>query len=96
MNAFSPLTAEQAVSEALRPVTISAQNAKAFFSLALTQKRLSWRYRKWALEAADAGNLDAYRRDRDEAKKLWRGAKESLSWARHHHEMDLMRSRHGH
>lgn len=90
-----PITSpEKAKSDTTRPVGNLARQASAFFSLALTQKRLSWRYRRWALEAADVGKLDAYRRDIAEARKLWRAAKDSLSWARHHHELD-MRSRYG-
>lgn len=74
-------------------MTTWSDNASAFFSLALTQRRLSWRYRKWAVEDEAAGRLLAYRRDADEARKLWRAAKDSLSWARHHRELDR-RSRH--
>lgn len=72
--------------------SVPAQNAAAFFSLALTQRRLSWRYRRWAAEDEAAGRLVAYRRDVEEARKLWRAAKDSLSWARHHRDLG---ARHG-
>lgn len=82
MNFVSKVTAE---------TSVPAQNAAAFLSLALTQRRLSWRYRRWALEDEAAGRLVAYRRDADDARKLWRSAKDSLSWARHHREMEACR-----
>lgn len=65
-----------------------AQNAAAFLSLALTQRRLSWRYRRWSVEDEAAGRLVAYRHDVKEARRLWREAKDNLSWARHELEME--------
>lgn len=59
-----------------------ADERDAFISLALTQRRLSWVYRKWALESEAEGNLDAYRRYAREARRLWRDAREHLAIAR--------------
>jgi hypothetical protein len=63
--------------------SVLAQNAAALVSLALTQRRLSWRYRRWALEDEAAGRMVAYRHDVKEARRLWREAKEHLDFARH-------------
>ena len=73
-------------------MTVLSQNAAAFVSLALTQRRLSWRYRRWALEDEAAGRLVAYRHDVKEARRLWREAKGHLSHARHHRDLG---ARHG-
>lgn len=73
--------------------SVLSQSAAAFVSLALTQRRLSWRYRRWALEDEAAGRLVAYRRDVKEARRLWREAKVHLSFARH--ELELEAIRHG-
>lgn len=67
----------------------SAQRAKtlaeervAFIRLALTQRRESWRYRNWAIEARAAGNTLDYHRHAATARRLWRDAKTHLSFAR--------------
>ena len=86
------LTPGMAESETLKPSTQWARNAEAFFHLALTQRRLAHRYRRWALEDEAAGRLVAYRHYRDEAKRLLRDAKGHLSLARHHRELG---ARHG-
>ena len=71
--------------------SVLSQNAAAFVSLALTQRRLSWRYRRWALEDEAAGRLVAYRQDVKEARRLWREAKEHLDFARHELERESLR-----
>lgn len=54
----------------------------ALLSLARTQRRLSHQYRAWAREDERAGKLDAYRRDKAEADRLWADAKWNLQFAR--------------
>lgn len=81
------LTPGMAQSETLKPSTQWAKNAEAFFHLALTQRRLAHRYRRWALEDEAAGRLVAYRHYSDEAKRLWRDAKGHLTLARSNHEL---------
>ena len=46
----------------------------ALLSLAKTQRRLSWGYRRMALDYQAEGNLDGYRRTGAEARRLWREA----------------------
>ena len=86
------LTPGMAESETLKPSTQWAKNAEAFFHLALTQRRLAHRYRRWALEDEAAGRLVAYRHDIEQFNRLWRDAKGHLSLARHHRELG---ARHG-
>lgn len=69
-----------------------AMNAAAFLSLALTQRRLSWGYRRLANEDAEQGDGYQYSQNVAEARRLWRAAKDSLSWARHHRDLG---ARHG-
>jgi hypothetical protein len=61
--------------------TMAAERA-AFLSLAKTQKRLSWTYYKWALEAELAGNLVDYRRYRATSDRYRREARDHLEIAR--------------
>lgn len=65
-----------------QPTTNTQLQAAALFRLAKTQKRLSWIYRNWAIEAAQEGKAAAYTKYRDEAKRLWREAKYHLAWTR--------------
>lgn len=59
-----------------------AANRSAFLSLALTERRLSWTYRRWALEDEALGKLNAYRKHAAEARRLWRSALWHLDYAR--------------
>jgi hypothetical protein len=85
---------EMATSEALNPSTEWARNAAAFFSLALEQRRDSWMHRRMAVELPgllphlDDGHFE---HNRQEARRLWRAAKENLSYARHHRDMGANR-----
>lgn len=63
-------------------LTTEQREGLAFFSLARTQKRLSWVYRNWAIEAANEGKTASYIKYRDEAKRLWREAKDHIEIAR--------------
>ena len=63
-------------------MSIWAENETALLSLARTQRRLSWRYRRWAVEDEAAGRLVLYRRNVEQARKLWRSAKWALGAAR--------------
>jgi len=63
-------------------MTVVQMNRAAVVSLALTQRRLSWQYRKWAVEDEARGNLNAYRRHAAEARRLWREALWHLDYAR--------------
>jgi hypothetical protein len=51
-------------------------------SLALTQKRLSWTYYRWALEAERDGMLDDYRRYRATSDRYRTEARDHLNLAR--------------
>lgn len=75
MNQISPIVAR-------RMASVQQQNRAAFLSLALTQRRLSWRYRKWALEDEARGDRKAYLRHAAEARRLWRDALWHLEYAR--------------
>ncbi len=55
---------------------------KAFLSLAKKQRVISGQYRIWAREAEAEGNLDSYRRYKDEARRTFRAAKWHLAEAR--------------
>lgn len=68
-------------------MTTHLANAQASISLAMTQRRLSWFYRG-LLAAEGAERIE--RRDyfAREARRLWRGAKDNLSWARHYRELE--------
>ena len=59
-----------------------AKERAAFRSLALAQKRLSWIYYRWALEAEQAGNLADYRRYRERSDRYRKDAREHLEHAR--------------
>lgn len=59
-----------------------AKERAAFLSLARTQHRLSWTYRKWALEARALGKTEDFTRYAAEARRLWRDCKEHISYAR--------------
>lgn len=90
MNRHVPaLSAEKALSPALRPSTEWAKNAEAFFHLALSQRRRAHGYRRMALEEEGNGHLAAYRHFKALATYQWKQAKAHLSQARHHHELDL-------
>lgn len=54
----------------------------ALLSLARTQRRLSWGYRRLALDYQVEGNLDGYRRTGAEARRLWREAVAHLQAAK--------------
>jgi hypothetical protein len=75
MNALTPI-----VSERLRAVAQAER--RGLISLALTQRRLSWSYRKWALEDEARGNHAAYLKHAAEARRLWRDARWHLDYAR--------------
>ncbi|MEO9231527.1 MAG: hypothetical protein ABI216_21615 [Devosia sp.] len=60
------------------PFIDPVKDVAAFASLALTQRRLAHRNRKWALEDEARGDLPAYRKHRSEAKRLWHDAKYHL------------------
>jgi hypothetical protein len=60
--------------------TKRAEMFRAFTSLALTQRRISWVYRKWAVEpGANETRRDTYA---SEARRLWREAKGHIEIAR--------------
>lgn len=63
-------------------VRTRAEERAAFIRLALTQRRESWRYRNWAITARAAGNPVDFHLYAAEARRLWRDAKEYLSYAR--------------
>lgn len=48
--------------------------AEAFFSLSQTERRLSHRYARWALEAELQGNRAGYIYYTKEQRRLWRAA----------------------
>lgn len=75
MNAITPIVSERASA-------VARMNRDAFLSLAWKQSRLSWKYRKWALEDEARGNLNAYRKHAAEARRLWREAEWHLDYAR--------------
>lgn len=74
MNVHSPIIAR-------RQSVLQAQR-DAFVSLALTQRRLSWRYRNWALEDQARGDRKAFLKHAAEARRLWREALWHLDYAR--------------
>jgi hypothetical protein len=55
---------------------------KAALSSVKTFRRLSFEYKKWALEEEARGNLDAFRRWRDESRRIRQLAWKYLSTAR--------------
>jgi hypothetical protein len=75
MNQIAPIVSE-------RFAAVARMNRDAFVSLAMTQRRLSWKYRRWALEDEARGDLDAYRKHAAEARRLWRNAQWHLEYAR--------------
>jgi hypothetical protein len=60
----------------------STREALAWISLAKTQRRISHRYRRWAAEAEQRGNLERYRYYKAKANELWSEAKGHLKLAR--------------
>jgi hypothetical protein len=78
MNHHAPL--RQEVSP-VRMETMAAERA-AFLSLAKTQKRLSWTYYRWAIEAERDGNLVDYRRYRATSDQMRRDAHAHIRHAR--------------
>lgn len=56
--------------------------AEALFSLSQTQRRLSHRYRAWAAEAEQNGDLADFGKCTIRARDLWRSAKFHFGWAR--------------
>ena len=60
-----------------------AKERAAFLSLARTQHRLSWVYRKWALEARALGKSEDFTRYAAEARRLWEATKFHIEQARH-------------
>jgi len=59
---------------------MNAQHALA--SLAWTQRRLAWQYRKWAAEDEARGALASYRKNSAEAERLLREARWHIDYAR--------------
>lgn len=59
-----------------------AKTARAFFSLAKTQRRLAGEYRVWAREADARGDYPRYVRYAAEARRLFRDARCNLQSAR--------------
>lgn len=55
---------------------------EAWFSLSQTQRRLSWRARREALQAERENNHARYAHYATEARRLWREAKTHLNFAR--------------
>lgn len=70
---MSPLALHPTGREALRRQK-QHDEMVAFASLARTQRRLSWKYRRWAGEAEACEDLDSFRKWRAEARRLWRAA----------------------
>lgn len=62
-------------------MTIRRQEQLAFAHLALQQRRNSWTYRNWAIEARRDGKMAEYLKWRDKAKRAWRDAKANLTIA---------------
>lgn len=54
----------------------------AAYNAARTFKRLAHGYKRWALEAENAGNLDRYKHYRKEAERLWKSARQHIIFAR--------------
>lgn len=75
MNQISPIVAQ-------RNMSVLQAQRDAFVSLALTQRRLSWRYRKWALDDQERGDRKAFLKHAAEARRLWREALWHLDYAR--------------
>lgn len=75
MNAVSPIVSE-------RSANVARAERDGLVSLALTQRRLSWSYRKWALEDEARGDRKAYLKHAAEARRLWRDALWHLDYAR--------------
>lgn len=75
MNQIAPIVSA-------RFSAVARMNRDAFVSLAMTQRRLSWKYRNWALEDEARGDLNAYRKHAAEARRLWRDALWHLDYAR--------------
>lgn len=67
MNQIVPIIAQ-------RRAQVMSDERRAFLRLAVQQRRLYWKYRKWALEDEAAGNLAAYRKHLKEAERLRRDA----------------------
>ena len=65
-----------------RGIEVMRQERAAFLSLARTQKRLSWGYRRNALEAKAAGDREGFLRNAAEARRLWQDAHAHLQFAR--------------
>jgi hypothetical protein len=75
MNQIVPIVSE-------RSAAVARVERNAFVSLAMTQRRLSWGYRKWALEDEARGDRKAYLKHAAEARRLWREALWHLDYAR--------------
>ena len=75
MNQIVPIIAQR------RSAVLTAER-RAFLRLVTQQRRLSWQYRRWALEDAEAGNITAYRKHLAEAERLRRDAHWHLDRAR--------------
>lgn len=60
------------------------KTARAFLSLARTQRRLAAQYREWAAEDAARGNVAAFQHDNAEARRLTGDAHGHLSQARNY------------
>jgi len=75
MNVHSPII------DSRRRAVLKGQR-DAFVSLAKTQRRISWQYRKWALEDQARGDRKAFLKHAAEARRLWREARWHLDYAR--------------
>lgn len=65
-----------------RAFMVAQTERAALLSLAKTQRRLSWTYRKWALEDEARGDRRAFTRNAAEARRLWRAARQHIEIAR--------------
>jgi hypothetical protein len=61
--------------------TLRRQEQLAFARLALQQRRNSWAYRNWALEARRGGKIERFRFYAEKARRAWRDAKANLQIA---------------
>ena len=63
-------------------IEVMRRERDAFLSLARCQKRLSWGYRRNALEAKASGDRAGFIRNAAEARRLWADAKHHIQFAR--------------
>lgn len=65
-----------------RSMSVAQAERRGLISLAMTQRRLSWRYRKWALDDEARGDRKAFLKHAAEARRLWREAQWHIDFAR--------------